>query len=325
MQAERLLLRTLTTGRHVSTRLLAEQTGLGPRATGDGLQALRDLGAPVEAARGRGWRLSRPLDLLDAAAIRSRLSPAARGRLEGLEVLLDVDSTNRRLLQSGAAGERACLAERQSAGRGRRGRGWVSPFATSLYLSLRWPSARTGAALSGLSIAAGVAVAEALRGLGAVSVGLKWPNDLVAGGAKLGGLLVEMAAPAGGGSVAVIGVGVNGALAADGAAIDQQWTDLATLLGRAPDRNGLAAAVLGALLEAVTLFERGGLEPFRARFDALDRLAGRYVRVLDASPWEGVARGIDDDGALLVEEAGRLRRVLAGDVSVRATQVEAAT
>ena len=122
----------------------------------------------------------------------------------------------------------------------------------------------------------------------------------------------------------VVGVGVNGRLDADGADIDQAWTDMATLLGAAPDRNRLAASVLGALLEAMTLFESDGLAPFLPRFERLDCLAGREVQVLAGEPWSGVARGIDVDGALRVEADGRCRRVIAGEVSVRALTGEVA-
>ncbi|MCA8967716.1 MAG: biotin--[acetyl-CoA-carboxylase] ligase [Planctomycetes bacterium] len=174
------------------------------------------------------------------------------------------------------------------------------------------------AALGGLSLAVGVAVAETLRAQGASRVGLKWPNDLVAAGAKLGGVLVEIARGADGGTVAVVGVGVNGSLGPRAAAIDQPWTDLATLLGTAPDRNRLAGAVLAALMDAMTSFDAQGLAPFRTRYAVLDSLAGRPVRVLDQHPFDGVARGVDDDGALLVDDGRARRRVMAGDVSVRA-------
>lgn len=312
------LLPLLAVDRCLPAHALAAELGVGRRQVTAALLTLGELGVPVVTERGRGYRLREAVQLLDAARVRDGLSVETSSLLCDLEVLPEVDSTNRRLMQTRLPGVHACLAERQSAGRGRRGRGWVSPFARSLYLSLRWPTQRPPVALAGLSLAAGVAVAEALHGLGATTVGLKWPNDLLAGDAKLGGLLVELAGAGGSGAAVVVGVGVNGALTAQATDIDQPWTDLERLLGSAPDRNRLAAAVLDALLAAMSSFETGGFAPFAARYAGLDRLAGRSVQVQSEPPLFGVARGVDEHGALLVDAGGRRHRVLAGDVSVRA-------
>ena len=321
MQLALRLLRLIPVDRFRPAHALAADLGVSRHRLTACLARLRTLGVPLHAVRGRGYRLLQDVDLLDASTIRAALPSDASACLESLEVLTDVDSTNRYLLDADGEGVRVCLAERQSAGRGRRGRGWLSPFACSLYLSLRWPVRRPMHAIGGLSLAVGVAVAETLLALGVSNIGLKWPNDLVAGDAKLGGVLVELAAAARPGTVAVIGVGVNGRLSDPGASIDQPWTDLATLLGRPPDRNRLASRVLAALIDAVRCFDELGFAPFRDRYARFDALAGRRVRVLDREPFEGVARGVAADGALLVEQGASLHRVLAGEVSVRAAAV----
>ncbi|EKU25817.1 bifunctional biotin repressor / co-repressor biosynthesis enzyme [Xanthomonas translucens pv. graminis ART-Xtg29] len=175
--------------------------------------------------------------------------------------------------------------------------------------------------LGGLSLAVGVAVAEALHAAGFATVGLKWPNDLLADGHKLGGLLVEGGGEFAGPARAVIGLGLNVRMpAASAASIDQPWTDLATLAdtGAEVSRNAIAATVLSHLLPALALFDAQGLAPFLPRYAALDLLAGRAIRIDDGGvAREGVALGLADDGALRVVFADGERALHAGEVSVR--------
>lgn len=259
-------------------------------------------------------------DALDAGAI-ARLLPS--GVSLPIEVLATVDSTNAELLRRGAGAPRALLAEQQSAGRGRRGRRWLAAGPGSLCLSLQWHSRRALGESSLLPLVAGLACAEALRGLGA-PVGVKWPNDLLAGDAKLGGLLVEArGAPAGGGTAAVIGVGLNlrlppelrAALPEDA----QPVTDLAAVLPPPlPPRNAVAAALLAALVARLETFEQAGWNTLAAAWAAVDVLAGRRVRVRDArgDAW-GEVLGLAGDGALRVRFADREACVHSGEVSVR--------
>ena len=221
------------------------------------------------------------------------------------------------------------LAERQTGGRGRRGRAWVSPLAANLTFSLSRQFAGGLARLPGLSLVAGVATAEALRALGFPQVRLKWPNDLVVadGGGlrKLGGLLVEGGGENAGPVRAVIGLGLNVCMPrGNEVGIDQPWIDLAALAGAsradgAPSRNRIAAGLLAHWLPALAQFDADGLAPFLARYAALDALAGRYV-VLDPGEAARPARalGLAPDGALRVEVDGREQRVHAGEISVRA-------
>ena len=330
-RGERALLQRLASG-PVSGDVLAGEAGLTRAAVWKRIEALRAAGIAIEAAPGRGYRLAQPLDLLDADAISAALPACARGGVAALEVAWSLDSTNSELLRrdTPARGCAVLLAERQTGGRGRRGRDWASPLAAHLYLSLARRFEGGLARLGGLSLVAGVAACEALQAMGFAQLQLKWPNDLVvadAGGLrKLGGLLVEGGGEAGGAARAVVGIGVNLRMPpAFAKGIDQPWTQLAALAQPTPGRNPLAAALLEALLPALDTFDAQGLAPFLPRFAALDALAGRAVRVHEAArSWDAQALGIADDGALRVrDDAGDVRLVHAGDVSVRAARAEA--
>lgn len=305
---------------------LARAAGLTRAAVWKQVEALRAAGLPVEAVPGRGYALARVPDLLEAAAIRAALPSSCLGQLASLEVAWTLDSTNSELLRRPAPedGTAVLLAERQTGGRGRRGRNWASPLAANLYLSVSRRFSGGLARLPGLALVAGVATAEALHALGATAVGLKWPNDLVVaegeGLRKLGGLLVEGGGEAGGPARAVIGLGLDVAMpAATAKQIDQPWTDLATLMGTAvPSRNLLVAAVLAHWLPALAQFDEQGLEPFLARHAAFDVLAGRPVRIdREGGARDGVALGLAADGALRVRVDGVEQQVHAGEVSVR--------
>ncbi len=302
---------------------LARRFGVTRAAVWKRVRGLREAGVAVTGSAGRGYALAQPLDLLDAAAIRAALAPEPAAALSGLEIAWSLDSTNAELLrrEAPAQGVAVLLAERQTAGRGRRGRAWASPLAANLYLSL---SRRYGgglARLGGLSLAAGTAVAEALQALGTGAVRVKWPNDIVVDGRKLGGLLVEGSGEPAGAARAVVGLGLNVRMpAAQAAAIDQPWTDLAAVLETPPPRSALAARLLDHLLPALALFDREGLAPFLPRYAALDALRGRAVAVHggDGSTHAGIALGVAEDGALRVDVEGAERRFHSGEVSVRA-------
>ena len=303
---------------------LAREAGITRAAVWKRIRALRAAGVEIEARPGRGYALARTPDLLDAQALRAALPAAVAASLASLEVAWSLDSTNSELLRRPppATGVAVLLAERQTAGRGRLGRAWASPLGAQVCLSLRRGFAGGLARLGGLSLVAGVAVAEAQRGLGFAQAGLKWPNDLVADSCKLAGLLVEGGGEHGGPVQAVIGIGINVRLpATTAAAIDQPWTDLATLAGADPPpaRTAVATAVLAALVPALDAFDRDGLAPFLPRYAALDVLAGREVRVTSAGNEvaSGRAAGLAADGGLRVATAAGERIFHAGEVSVR--------
>lgn len=318
---DRELLAKLAAG-PLSGDALARELGQTRAAIWKRIQGLRTAGVAIEGRAGDGYTLSQPVDLLDAGGIRAGLPAAADALLDDLQVTWSTVSTNTELLRCSAPprGSRVLLAERQTGGRGRRGRDWASPLAAHIYLSVLRGFAGGLAQLGGLSLVAGVAVAEALRGLGHAQVQLKWPNDLVVDGHKLGGLLVEGGGEFAGPARAVIGIGLNVHMPpAFAERIDQPWTDLDQLAGEPVQRNTVATAVLAALLPALEQFEAEGLAPFLSRYAALDSLAGREVRVELGGAWQdGRALGLAEDGALRVEIEGREQPVHAGEVSVRA-------
>lgn len=322
--ADRALLQRLVAG-PVSGDVLARESGLTRAAVWKRIEALREAGVAIDARAGRGYALAVPVDLLDAAAIRAALPPAVAGRLAGLDVAWSLDSTNSELLRSPSTGRgaQALFAERQTGGRGRRGRDWASPLAANLYLSVAREFEAGLARLGGLSLVAGVAVVEALQAPGCAEARLKWPNDVVVADGtrlrKLGGILVEGGGEHAGPARAVVGIGLNVRMpAAAAAAIDQPWIDLATLRPQPPSRNALAAALLAHLLPALDQFDREGLAPFLPRYAAHDVLSGEAVRVLAGDgAHAGVALGLAADGALRVRLASGERHFHAGEVSLR--------
>ena len=220
----------------------------------------------------------------------------------------------------GARAGCVCLAESQRSGRGRQGRRWHSPPGRNVYLSLLWRYATGPEALAGLSLAVGVAVVRVLRSLGLQAIGLKWPNDLLCRERKLGGVLLESSGESGGSCFVVVGIGLNVAMPASGAAsIDQPWCDLAGELGDAtPSRNRLAGLLLDSLLPLLAGYPERGLAPWIEDWNAHDVLAGRNVRLLFGQKTVlGRHRGVDHDGALLVEHDGRVHRYHGGEVSLR--------
>ncbi|MFO1352208.1 MAG: biotin--[acetyl-CoA-carboxylase] ligase [Gammaproteobacteria bacterium] len=263
------------------------------------------------------------MERLSQERILVELSAEARALLGEFLIFNEIDSTNAYLLaeaERGLAGGSVCMAEMQTAGRGRRGRAWQSPPVANLYLSLLWRFACEPARLTALSLATGTAVGRALHRLGAVEVRLKWPNDLIWRGRKLGGILLESRGDPTGPCFVVAGIGLNIAMpAASAAAIDQPWSDLQTVLAPAlVSRNHAAAQVLNELLPAFARFATLGWPAFAGDWRRFDWIAGQRVTVkLPQGDVHGTARGVDEHGALLLETASGLRAFAAGEISVR--------
>jgi len=246
-----------------------------------------------------------------------RLHDAARQELAALHVAQNVDSTQDWALRNEppARGAAVYVAHAQQAGRGRRGRAWVSPAGAALYVSVVRRFGRPAAQLGPLSLAVGVALARALHGAGLHGIGVKWPNDLWVRGRKLGGILVELR-PQSEGVVAIIGFGINRVLP-DDVAIDQAWTDLARE-GLVADAEALLSLVLDALLPALAEFDREGFAPFEADWQRFDLLLGHTVRiVLEGAEQMGEVLGVSSDGGLRVRHAEGECIHHSGEVSVR--------
>ncbi len=309
---------------HAGDRLGA-RLGCTRAAVWKQVAALRAMGLPVAAVRGVGYQLPGGAELLDGARVAALLPDRVRAALALLRVYFAIESTSLALLAAPppAPGEvTVCLAEYQHGGRGRRGRRWLSPATRGLCLSLGWRLERGGRDLPALSLVAGLAVLRALAATGAPGLRLKWPNDVLADGGKLAGILVDVIGEAAGPLYVVIGVGINVHGLPEGEAVGREGglppVSLAALLPLPPSRNALAAGLVAELHAALLAFEAHGFAPFRADWQAADALAGRPVVVSGAGPeLRGTARGIGEDGALLVDVAGERRRLLAGDVSLR--------
>lgn len=256
------------------------------------------------------------MDKLDAGVIRAGLDGAVAAALAGIHVFPELDSTNRWALQQGQCGD-VCLAEQQTAGRGRRGREWQSPAGVNLYLSVRWCFGHVPEHLPMLSLITGLAVAEALEDCAIQGHGLKWPNDVYYDGMKLGGILLEAVGVL---DQIVIGIGLNvNMLPEAGTGIDQPWTSLQAITGRPQSRSLLVAAVLNRLLPRLQAFPALDMAQFQHDWQRHDVLRGRQVRVLENDTiQEGLASGVDNRGQLIINfNDGLIKNLSSADVSVR--------
>ena len=323
MRVRNHLLQQLSDGRFHSGQQLAQTLGISRSAVWKQVQRLEsELGLSVSAVRGRGYRLPRPLELLDAGRIRSELSTPAAALLESLSLLPTTDSTNSRASrelprESGCA--RVWLAEHQTDGRGRRGRPWVSNFGENLYISVAWRFDLPMSELPGLSLVVGVVLAEVLAYLGFDGHSVKWPNDILVGGRKLAGILVEASGEADGPATAVLGIGVNFRVhEAHGGQIDQPWTDLSREGSRSISRNQMAGILVDRLIHACRLYGDRRLGPFLERWNAYDGFVDQPVWLIrGGQSVAGIYRGVAPSGAMILEDASGRSEHHAGEVSLR--------
>ncbi len=324
----RSLLALLADGEPHTGAALARDLKVNRAALREAIERLRAQGVEVVTPALGGYRLATPVELLDARRIRGELRTIHEIKLRRLEVLFEVDSTNTRLLglPSPPAGQAdVCMSELQHSGRGRRGRRWFAPFGDSLALSLGWTWRDAMRVTPALSLAVGVAITRALARAGARGMSLKWPNDIWFNDRKIGGVLIELKADASGSAHAVIGIGLNVSLSgAVRRALEEAGVRAAAVADACcagVSRNELAGALLDELLSMLEQFEREGFAPFRDSWLGLDALRGRAAQVLAGDlAVAGTARGVDADGALLLESAGLMRRFVSGEVSVRLTE-----
>lgn len=319
------ILELLADGEFHSGEWLGRALGVSRAAVWKQVEALRKRGVAISVAPGKGYRLSEPFEAWSEGRLVAALDPSVTTSILGVSIVQSTTSTNdvaAGMLKEQSSGAVVCIAEQQTAGRGRRGREWYSPWGGNFYGSIGWVFAEGLSVIEGLSLAAGVAVVRALRRYGVEGVGLKWPNDLVADGeAKLGGILIEMQAEAGGYCQVVVGVGLNLALPPGSSeALGRPVTDIATLAGRPVERNRLGALLVEELVRLLRDYPAQRFAGLRQEWEALDALRGRRVLVSGlATELEGMAAGVDAQGALLLETAEGLVRVQAGEVSLRAS------
>jgi len=311
------LISILSDGEFHSGEQLGEHLGMSRAAINKHIQTLRDWGVDVFTVPGKGYSLPEPIQLLNESVICRQLD---QGKVTVLPV---IDSTNQYLLDriSTLNSGDCCVAEYQQAGRGRRGRKWFSPFGANLYLSMFWRLEQGPAAAIGLSLVIGIVMAEVLHDLGADKVRVKWPNDLYLNDRKLAGILVEMTGKTGDAAQIVIGAGLNMVMRQVQADIvNQGWITLQEA-GITMDRNTLAVRLIKELREALTLFEQDGLAPFLSRWEKLDNFIHRPVKlIIGDKEIFGISRGINAQGALMLEQDGILKPWVGGEISLRSAE-----
>lgn len=319
------LIRLLSDGELHSGQQLGEHLGVSRAAVWKQLRKLEALGLEVVSVRGQGYRLAQPVELLDGATLVSGLSRDARRHLQRLMIEDSLTSSNEYLRQrfgQGAGHGEVCLVEHQQAGRGRRGRSWAAPWAGAVMLSVGWRFEVGVAALEGLSLAVGVALAQVLE-RHAVTPYLKWPNDVLlatadGGFAKLAGILVEVSGDAAGPCEAVVGLGINVDFPTGfRSAIEQP---IATVHDQAPglSRNTLATEVVDTLLPLLAGFEAGGFADWQEAWNARHGFAGLPVEVLRGEQrLLATAESVDAAGNLWIQHVGGRERLAGGEVSLR--------
>lgn len=323
-EIQRRLLERLADGAFHSGRELSEQLGLSRTAVWNHFKNLEKLGLDLCAVTGKGYRLSQPLELLDASKIHSNMGVFARSCLDSLKIHDIIDSTSRQLSAAAnldAVSGAVYLAECQTDGRGRLGRKWVSPYGRNICLSLLWHYEVGPAALSGLSLAVGMAVTRALQAEGIDEAGLKWPNDIFYDDRKLGGVLVEVMGDSLGPCKVVVGLGLNIDLPNEAAGeIDQPWIDLKEIVGQRDfSRNRLTGLLLNELLSVLNDFDQTGLRGYLDEWSKWDCMAGKPALLrVGGEVLHGTVRGINETGMLLFEDAkGESRAYASGEVSLR--------
>jgi len=317
------VLQLLSDGQFHSGETLGVILGISRTAVWKQVARWREKGLNIDVVHGRGYRWRSPVEWWSAEILRQHMQPEAVRLISDLQTLLITDSTNtviyEQLRKEGRPGV-VCLAEEQTQGRGRRGREWVAPLGSSFTGSIGWRFDQGVAALEGLSLAIGLAVIRALNRYGLKGAGLKWPNDIMVGDAKMGGILTELQVDGDGHCLVVVGIGLNIALPESlRARLGRPITDVAGSLGEKHlDRNRLGASVLDEALLMLAGYGPGRFAELREEWCRHDVLLGREVELVGGLELiRGVALGVDAHGALLIDtDAGR-RAISSGEVSLR--------
>jgi len=325
------LVKSLASGQFVSGQLLGDQLGISRTAIAKHIKVLTEIGLDIYSVTGKGYKLAQPLYLLEKEKIISLLADEANNQLEKpsdlplIEVHSLIDSTNdylmRRLPNQVTSGQ-VCLAEYQSAGRGRRGRQWISPFGSQIYLSMYWYLEQGLSAAMGLSLVTALAVSDAIKAHSNVQVQLKWPNDIYLDGVKLAGILIDLEGQALEPSHCVIGIGLNLHMPADaGKLIEQKWTDLQSHSKVKIDRNALSAHLISYLRQRLQQHQQEGLVTMLAEWHRHDAFLNKRVKLITGDrTTHGICRGVNNQGALLLEVDSQIKPVYGGEVSLRIDQ-----
>ena len=318
------LLNCLADGEYHSGVELGRKLDVSRTAVWKSLSKLDDFGICLEKKRGKGYRVAGGLDLLGRESVLEQLKSCSE-LLHDLYLLQSIESTNTYLMSDESSINPkqyvACMAECQTAGRGRRGRVWHSPYARNIYLSLSFNLQGGSESLDGLSLALGVAVASCLSGQGVIGIGLKWPNDILVKGEKLAGILVELKGEAEQGWRVVVGLGLNVLMTgSEGSEIDQSWVSLASLSGaQVNTRSEWGGRLIESIIATIELFRVQGFRGIKSEWDRYDALSGKPIVVIGGD-LQGVCEGVDERGRLLIRVDEDLKVINAGEVSVRSDE-----
>ena len=314
------LIQKLIKGEFISGQALGEELGVSRATISKHISALQDMGFEIFSVTGKGYCLAEPIVLLNKDEITAHL--AKQSINSKVEVHSVIDSTNsylmRRLPNQNVSGQ-VCIAEYQSAGRGRRGRQWVSPFGSHIYMSMYWSLEQGMSAAMGLSVVAALAVSDAIKTLYNINVELKWPNDIYLNGVKLAGILIDLEGQAMEPCHCVMGIGLNINMPAKSAeSIDQPWTDLSSVTGQEVDRNILAANIIAALIKRLKIHSQTGINTMLSEWHGQDFYLNKPVSLITGDKATlGICRGINAQGALMLEINGKINPVYGGEVSLR--------
>jgi BirA family biotin operon repressor/biotin-[acetyl-CoA-carboxylase] ligase len=313
------LIRLLADGKFHSGQELGQQLNLSRTAIWKLITELTQLGLEINRLKGIGYQIPNGLELLERDTILSLLPKPLLDKIS-LEIKTEIDSTNQYLLtyQNSLPSSTIILAEHQTNGRGRLNRSWLSPYGNNIYFSILWRFDKDPTELSGLSLAAGVAVVNALEKYGISQLQLKWPNDILIQNKKLAGILIEMTGETNAHTQVILGIGINLSLSPE-IQFDQPWVDLATILGCRPERNRIAAYLIQEVVEMLLLFQSSGFEAFYKHWQALDAFFKKPVKVITPQGnYFGVGNGINRQGEfILADEKLAEKKFLHGEVSLR--------
>ncbi|MFS1701983.1 bifunctional biotin--[acetyl-CoA-carboxylase] ligase/biotin operon repressor BirA [Alteromonas sp. AMM-1] len=312
------LLSTLADGEFHSGETLAQTLGLSRTAIAGHITQLTGWGLDVFKVKGKGYKLNRPLILLDEAQITQRIHMPLKGKVRVAQV---IESTNTELKEGSTprANGDVILAEIQTAGRGRHGRQWLAPVGGSLTMSMYWRFNDGYQSMAGLSLLVGIAVCQALKDCGLDDARLKWPNDVYLYGKKLAGVLIEVEGQLGAPADSIIGIGLNVTVPENEFDVGQPHIDMSQVLGAEINRNDVAARIIEQLWTLLPAFTQRGFEPFVSDWQELDWFADRTVVIKAGNKRiSGINRGIDASGALLLETSDGITRFHGGEVSLRA-------
>ncbi|MBO9492458.1 bifunctional biotin--[acetyl-CoA-carboxylase] ligase/biotin operon repressor BirA [Endozoicomonas sp. G2_1] len=318
-QTKQLLINALASGDFVSGQQMAEQCQLSRSAIAKHINSLAEVGLDIYRVSGKGYKLSTPLDLLNRDKINQYLPDS---RQHSVDVHTIIESTNDYLLgqvRQQITPNQVCLAEYQSAGRGRRGRQWISPFASNIYLSMYWHLEQGMSEAMGLNIVSALAISDAINELYQLDVQLKWPNDVYINGKKLAGILIDLEGQPLEDCHCVIGIGVNVAMPESQAQqIDQPWADLSSSVASNINRNQLAATLIKRLSTRLQQHKEQGLETMLEAWHQRDMYLDQEVKIITGSKETiGISRGINQQGALLLLQGQKVTPIYGGEVSLR--------